>query len=66
MGLYDRPYYQDEPPRHFAPLSGSRTMIVNLIIVNVAIWVVDVYLLPILGGQKGYLAHHLLSLKADT
>lgn len=41
MGLYDRPYYQDEPQRRFSSFSG-RTMIVNLIIVNAVIYFVDV------------------------
>ena len=46
MGLYDRPYYQDEPQRPFMQLSGTRSMIVNLIIINIAIWVIDVFVAP--------------------
>ena len=61
MGLYDRPYYQDEPRRSFSPLSGQRSMILNLIIVNAAIWVIDVYLYRP-DGRAG----HLSSLLAVT
>ena len=42
MGLYDRPYYQDEPQRPFSSFSG-RTMIVNLMIINAVVYFVDVF-----------------------
>jgi membrane associated rhomboid family serine protease len=40
MGLYDREYYREEQPARFA-ISGGRTMVTNLILVNVAIFVAD-------------------------
>jgi membrane associated rhomboid family serine protease len=43
MGLYDRDYYREEP-RGFT-LGGDRSMVVNLIIVNVVIYLVDGLLL---------------------
>lgn len=42
MGIYDREYYREEPRGFF--LSGDRTMVVNLIIVNAAVFLVDVLL----------------------
>ncbi len=42
MGIYDRPYYQDEPRSSFS-MSG-RSMIVNLIIINAAVFVIDAFL----------------------
>lgn len=44
MGLYDRPYYRDESPRGFS-LDGPRSMVTNLIIINVAVFLVDVLFL---------------------
>ena len=41
MGLYDRPYYGEE--RRGIWQGGSRSMVINLIIANVAIWVVDLF-----------------------
>jgi membrane associated rhomboid family serine protease len=41
MGLYDRPYYQDESRPAFS-MSG-RTMVLNLIIINVLVFVVDAF-----------------------
>ena len=41
MGLYDRPYYGEE--RRGIWQGGSRSMVINLIIGNVAIWVVDLF-----------------------
>lgn len=40
MGIYDRPYYRDDDNSSF--LGSNRTMIVNLIIVNVVIFLIDV------------------------
>jgi len=40
MGLYDRDYVREEPKGFF--LGGDRSMVVNLILVNVAIFLVDV------------------------
>lgn len=42
MGLYDREYYQDQ--RQGFVLGGARTMVANLILVNVAIYVLDLFL----------------------
>jgi membrane associated rhomboid family serine protease len=39
MGLYDREYYRQERPGTF--LGGDRTMVTNLILVNVVIYVLD-------------------------
>lgn len=40
MGLYDRDYSREEPKGFF--LGGDRSMVVNLIIVNVAVFLADV------------------------
>ena len=40
MGIYDRPYYRDDQPQGFS-LGGRRSMVANLIIINVAIAFVD-------------------------
>jgi membrane associated rhomboid family serine protease len=42
MGIYDRPYYQDEQRPAFS-LAG-RSVVVNLIIVNVVVFVIDAFL----------------------
>lgn len=42
MGLYDRDYVREEPKGFF--LGGDRSMVVNLILVNVAIFLADVML----------------------
>ena len=44
MGLSDREYYREEQPRGF-DLSGPRTMVTNLILINVGIFLVDALLL---------------------
>jgi membrane associated rhomboid family serine protease len=40
MGIYDRDYYQEERPG--LRLGGPRLMVTNLVIINVAIWLVDI------------------------
>jgi len=50
MGLYDREYYREERSGMF--LGGDRTMVTNLIIVNVVIYIVDLLL-------DGALQNHL-------
>ncbi|HXT60616.1 MAG TPA: rhomboid family intramembrane serine protease [Pirellulales bacterium] len=40
MGLYDRDYVREEPKGFF--LGGDRSMVVNLVLINVAIFLVDV------------------------
>ena len=61
MGLYDRPYYQDEPRSSFSGFGGGRSMIVNIIIVNVVLYVLDVFLWP--GKEQ---LSTLLAAKSDT
>lgn len=41
MGIYDRDYYRDDEPRGFQ-LGFSKSMVINLVIVNVMIYVIDV------------------------
>ncbi len=43
MGLYDRDYYRDEPSRGLQ-LGLSQSVVINLIIINVAIYLVDLFL----------------------
>jgi membrane associated rhomboid family serine protease len=38
MGIYDRPYLQEDRGARFG---GARSMVINLIIVNVALWLAD-------------------------
>ena len=68
MGLYDRPYYQDEPKRPFSSFSG-RTMIVNLIIINAVVYFVDVIFLfdepRFIAGEPNGL-NYLMSARSDT
>ena len=46
MGIYDREYYRgDDGPRVFS-MGGSRTMVTNLLIANIAIFVIDALLTP--------------------
>ena len=46
MGIYDRPYYRDEQTQGFS-LGGQRSMVVNLIIINVAIFFIDAFTSPV-------------------
>ncbi len=59
MGIYDREYYRDDSPRGFS-LDGPRSMVTNLIIVNVVIYVIDALFLD--EGQLG----RLLSVQPET
>lgn len=59
MGIYDRPYYREESGYSF--LTSGRSMIVNLIIVNVAVFLIDVILWRPTGGLS-----HLLAVNTDT
>ncbi len=43
MGIYDRDYYRDESSPRFS-LGGSRTMVTNLLIINVGVFVIDALL----------------------
>ncbi|MCP4193586.1 MAG: rhomboid family intramembrane serine protease [Planctomycetaceae bacterium] len=73
MGLYDRPYYQDESGNSFSRMTGQRTMILNLIIVNAIVFVVDVFIwptteivLPNVGTQVLHNLSNLLAVKTET
>ena len=67
MGLYDRDYVQYDPSREYAP-AGRRSIVTTLIIVNVAIFVVDM-LTPEVSWFDGRVSSHalgdFLALKAD-
>jgi membrane associated rhomboid family serine protease len=43
MGIYDRPYFQDDKPRGFS-LDGPRSMVTNLILINVGIYLANALL----------------------
>jgi membrane associated rhomboid family serine protease len=58
MGLYDRAYYRDDD-RPGMVSGGPRSVVTNLILVNVAIFVVDAFLVK---GKLG----DLLAVRADT
>ncbi|HEX3869837.1 MAG TPA: rhomboid family intramembrane serine protease [Pirellulales bacterium] len=64
MGLYDRDYLREDDDRPGIGLGGPRSMVANLIIINVVIYVADVLLHGSLGGVPG--KPGLLSLKSDT
>lgn len=42
MGIYDRDYYQDEPRSNY--FRSGRSMIINLIIANVLVYILDVFI----------------------
>lgn len=42
MGIYDREYYRDDQPKGFYWV-GERTMVTNLIIVNVLMYLIDMF-----------------------
>jgi membrane associated rhomboid family serine protease len=42
MGLYDRPYLQDDSSRA-GNWPGARTMVLNLILINSALWIADAF-----------------------
>ncbi len=58
MGIYDRDYYRDEGPRGFS-LGGSRSMVTNLLIINVAIFIGDAIFSDGQGGGLGGLSRFL-------
>lgn len=58
MGIYDRPYYRDDESSSF--FGSNRTIIVNLIIVNVAIFLIDMIFF---GSKSSYtLSENVLAL----
>ena len=56
MGIYDRPYYRDEQSQTFS-LGGQRSMVVNLILINVVIFFLDAFTRPAPGGR--WLSSHM-------
>ncbi len=44
MGIYDREYYSNDPPRGLAPSWNQRSAIANIIIINVVLYVLDMIL----------------------
>ncbi len=62
MGIYDRPYYQDEQRPSFS-LSG-RSMIVNVIIVNVVVFIVDAFLFG--NSNSAYRPSRIMAVHSDT
>lgn len=65
MGIYDRPYYQDEPRSGFS-FSG-RSMIVNVVIVNVAVFLIDAFLFPLLNLSDAWFRPKILfAVHSDT
>ena len=42
MGIYDRDYYRDDTPRGID--LGQRAMVTNLVIINVALYVLDIFI----------------------
>jgi membrane associated rhomboid family serine protease len=62
MGIYDRPYYQDEHRGGFS-FSG-RSMIVNLIIINVVVFLIDAF---VFGRRDSpYRPSELFAVHSDT
>jgi membrane associated rhomboid family serine protease len=57
MGIYDRPYYQDESPQGFS-LGGQRSIVTNLIIINVVIFFVDAFTSPVTATSH-WLSYHM-------
>jgi len=63
MGIYDRQYYSDDERQPGIQLGGSRMMVTNLVIINIAIYVVDSFL----KGQNGRpIINDTFSLHADV
>lgn len=59
MGIYDRPYYREESG---LSLFSGRSMIANLIIINVAVFLIDVFLWQ----PRGTLSREILGVTTDT
>jgi membrane associated rhomboid family serine protease len=60
MGIYDRDYYQDDLPQRSRVFSGKRSMVMNIIVVNVIIAILDVFS-PVIEGMNGRPVGHVLS-----
>jgi membrane associated rhomboid family serine protease len=61
MGIYDRPYYQDERRPSYAV--DGQSMIIKLIIINAAIFILDAFFFR---DNNPYRPSELLSVKPDT
>lgn len=61
MGVYDRDYYREETEERGISL-GNRSMVINLIIVNVAMYLADIFL----AGRDHWLTLDYLAISADT
>jgi membrane associated rhomboid family serine protease len=57
MGIYDRDYYRDEQPEPGIQL-GQRTVVTNLVIVNVALFLLNMFLV-VDKGPPNWLTDHL-------
>ena len=51
MGIYDRPYYQDDQPQGLT-LRAPQSVVISLIVINVVLWLANGLLTP---GQGAYL-----------
>ena len=47
MGIHDREYYRDEDAPYGLRLGGSRMLVTNLVIINLAIFAVDAFTSPV-------------------
>jgi membrane associated rhomboid family serine protease len=56
MGIYDRDYYRERRPPSFS-IRAPRTIVVTLILINVAIYLIDAFSPSTLGGR--WLSDHL-------
>jgi membrane associated rhomboid family serine protease len=56
MGIEDRNYYRDEPPRGLAPSWNGRSAIATIIIINVAVFVAN----ALFGGSNDALTDYLV------
>lgn len=68
MGLYDREYYRDEDD-HGLFGGGQRMMVTNLVIINVAIYIIDLFTDVTSGSALGQSTHWLsdqMAVHVDT
>lgn len=65
MGIYDREYYQEDGPRGFTLTGAPRLIVTNLVIINVALALVDIFT-PVTAEGDGHWLSSLLALQADA
>ncbi len=58
MGIYDRPYYQDDQPQGLT-LRAPQSVVISLIVINVVVWLANGLLTPGQGGQMGAISDAL-------